>query len=160
MLMIQQTQIIVYEDSINWLHYGVLILSGVVAYALACFLVRRRDAVATGVEREYQPPQPDIEAFVAVAITDAVIRFITMQLTKFFFLAMSDGAIPLELAPIVGACRLVVFALCSYIVVMLISKALLPTTLGRAAFISILKVMLQFTLASSFYVLLNMFRLL
>ena len=156
MLMIQQTQIIVYEESINWLHYGALILSGVFAYAVVCFLVRRRDGVAQGVEREYPPPQPDIAAFAAVAITDAVIRFITMRLTTFFFLAMSDGAIPLELAPIVGLCGLGAFLLCSFIVVMLISKALLPTTLGRAAFISGLKALLQFGLAISFYVLLTM----
>jgi hypothetical protein len=123
---------------------------------VACFLVRRRDVLTEGVQRECPPPQPDIAAFGAVAITDAVIRFVTMRLTTLFFSGLYAIAIPLEHAVFVQACAMGVFLLCSFIVVMLISKALLPTTLGRAAFISGLKVALQFGLAFSLSVLLTM----
>lgn len=154
MIMLQRTQVSLFEDSINWLHFAVLILLGVLTYAAACFLVRRSDVVREGVEREYPPPNPDIAAFGAVAITDALIRFVTLRFTTFFFSILYGGAIPLEQAPFIGAFSLIVFLLCSFIGVLFISKGLLPTSFGRAALISTIKVSIQLVLGGILFLLL------
>lgn len=158
--MIQRIQVIVFEETINWFHFGLLILFGALSYAVVCYLIRRRDVVVEGVERDYPPPNPDAAAFGAVIITDALIRFVTLRFTTFFFSTLFGGAIPLEMALLVEVSALGIFLLCSFVVVMLISKALLPTSFGRAALISVIKVVLQFVLIFLFALLLILYNFL
>ena len=151
--MVQRTRVFLFEESIDWLDFGFIILSGVITYAVAWFFVRRRDVVVEGITLDYQPPKPDVTAFGAVAVSDALIRFVTLRLTTFSFTSLYGGAIPLNQALFIGAFAFLIYMLCSFIVVMLISKGLLPASLRQAAFISALKVSLQLVLWGAFVLL-------
>jgi hypothetical protein len=157
--MLQRTQVFLFEESIDWAHFALLNVSSIITYALVCYFIRRRDVVVEGVERDYPPPKPDASALVAVALSDALIRFITLKLTTFFFSSMYGGAIPLEQALFIGAFSFLIFLLCSFIAVTLISKALLPTSFGQAALISGIKVSLQLVLGGLFILLLVVYAL-
>lgn len=154
MIIVQRTYVFLFRESIDWLQFALLNVSSVITYALVCYFIRRRDVVREGVEREYPPPNPDISALAAVALSDALIRFVTLKLTPAFFTYMYGGAIPLTQAPFIGALAFLLFLLCSFIVVMFISKALLPTSFGQAALISAIKVSLQLVLGGLFLLLL------
>ncbi|HEX8491466.1 MAG TPA: hypothetical protein VF658_01365 [Pyrinomonadaceae bacterium] len=151
--MIQRTTVFVFEEAIDWVDFGFVVLSGVLTYAVAWFFIRRRNVVVEGIELEYQPPKPDVAAFGAVAVSDALIRFVTLRLTTFSFTSLYGGAIPLQQALFIGAFAFLVFMLFSFIVVMLISKGLLPASLRQAALISAVKVSLQLVLWGLFILL-------
>jgi hypothetical protein len=151
--MLLRTQVFLFEDSIDWLDLGYVVVSGVLTYAVAWFFIRRRDVVVDGIRLDYQPPKPDVAAFGAVAISDAIIRFVTLRLTIFSVSALYGGAIPIEHSLFIGAFAFLVFMLCSFIVVLLISKALLPAGFSQAALISVIKVALQFALWGLFILL-------
>jgi hypothetical protein len=151
--MLQRTQVFLFEDSIDWLDLGYVVLSGVITYAVAWYIIRRRDVVVEGIKLDSQPPRPDIAAFGAVAISDALVRFVTLRATIFFISFLYGGAIPLEHALFIGALAFLIFTLSSFIVVTLISKALLPASLSQAALISMIKVSLQFVLWGLFILL-------
>lgn len=158
--MIQRTRVVLYEESIDWLQFGVIVLLGVLTYAVACFFIRRSAPVVEGVEREYPPPNPDVAAFGAVAISDAITRFVTLRLTTFIFSSVYGGFIPLDQALFISAFALLLFLACSFIIVTFISKAMLPTTFRQAAFISAIKVGLQLVLSGLFFLLLIVYALL
>jgi hypothetical protein len=151
--MAQRARVFLFEESIDWLDFGFVILSGVLSYAVGWYFIRRRGVVVEGIEPEYQPPKPDVTAFGAVLISDALIRFVTLRLTTFAFTSLYGGAIPLNQALFIGAFAFLVYVLCSFIVVMFISKALLPASLRQAALISALKVSLQLVLWGLFIIL-------
>ena len=151
--MIQRTQVFLFEDSIDWLDLGYVVVSGIVAYAVAWLFVRRRDVVVEGITLDYQPPKPDGGAYGAVAVSDAIVRFVTMRVTIFLLSAFYGGAIPIEHALFVWAFAFLVFMVFSFIVVMLISKALLPAGFGQAALISAIKVALHLVLWGLFILL-------
>lgn len=159
MIMLQRKYVFLFEDSIDWVQFALLNLSSVLTYRVCCYCIRRRDVVVEGVERAYPPPEPDIGALAAVAISDALIRFVTLKLTTFFFSYVYGGAIPIQQAPFIGAFSLLLFLLCSFIAVMFISKAMLPTSFGRAALISAIKVSLQLVLGGLFLLLLIVYAL-
>lgn len=159
MIIVQRTYVYLFEDSIDWLQFALLNVSSVLTYAAVCYFIRRRDVVKEGVEREYPPPRPDGSALAAVAVSDALIRFVTLKLTTFFFATMYGGAIPIQQAPFIGAFSFLLFLLCSFIVVMFISRALLPTSFSRAALISAIKVLLQLMLGGVFLLLLIVYAL-
>jgi hypothetical protein len=157
--MLQRSRVFLFEESIDWLQFVLLTVSSVLTYAVVCYFIRLRDVRAGEVEREYPPPKPDGGALGAVAIADTLIRFVTLKLTTFFFSAMYGGAIPLGQAPFIGAFSFLLFLLCSFVVVMFISKALLPTSFGRAALISGIKVLVQLLLGGLFLLLLIVYAL-
>lgn len=159
MIMLQRTQVFLFEESIDWVHFALLNVSSILTYAVVCYFIRRRDVVVEGVERDYPPPKPDISALVAVALADALIRFVTLKLTTFFLSSLYGGAIPLEQALFIGAFSFLLFLVCSFVFVMFISKALLPTSLRQAALISAIKVSLQLVLGGLFILLLVVYAL-
>lgn len=149
--MVQRTRIVLFEESIDWVQFVGLVLLGVLAYAVACFILRRRDVVVEGVEREHPPPDPDVAAFGAIAFADALIRFVTLRVTSFFFSTLYGGAIPLNQAVFISAFSFLIFLLCSFVITVLISKALLPTGFRQAALIGIIKVSLQLMVGGLFF---------
>jgi hypothetical protein len=151
--MLVRTQVFLFEDSIDLLDLGYVVLSGVLTYGVAWFFIRQRDVLVDGIRLDYQPPKPDVAAFGAVAVSDAIARFVTLRFSIFALSALYGGAIPLEHALFVGAFAFLVFMVCSFIVVMLISKALLPAGFGQAALISVIKVGLQLALWGLFILL-------
>ncbi|HYO91509.1 MAG TPA: hypothetical protein VEQ40_07730 [Pyrinomonadaceae bacterium] len=151
--MAQRTAVFLFEESIDWVDFGYIVLSGVLTYAVAWFFVRRRNVVVDGIELDYQPPKPDVTAFGAVAVSDALIRFVTLRITSFSFTSLYGGAIPLQQALFIGAFAFLVFMLFSFIAVMLISKGLLPAGLRQAALISAIKVSLHLVLWGLFVLL-------
>ena len=152
--MVQRTRILLFEESIDWVQFVGLVVIGVAAYALACFILRRRDVVVEGVERDYPPPNPDVAAFGAIAVADALIRFVTLRFTAFFFSALYGGAMPLNQAIFISAFSFLLFLLCSFVITVFISRALLPTGFRQAALIGIIKVSLQLMIGGLFFLLL------
>lgn len=148
-----RTQVFLFEDAIDLLDLGYVVLSGIVSYAVAWFFVRQRNVVVDGITLDYQPPRPDVAAYGAVAVSDAIVRFVTLRFTIFLLSAWYGGAIPLEHALFVAAFAFLVFMLCSFVVVLPISKALLPARLGQAALISAIKVTLHLALWGLFILL-------
>jgi hypothetical protein len=152
--MVQRTRIVLFEESIDWVQLVGLVLIGVLAYALACFILRRRAAGLEGAEREYPPPNPDAGAFGAIALADVLIRFVTLRITSFFFSTLYGGAIPLNQAIFISAFSFLLFLLCSFVITVFVSKALLPTGFRQAALIGIIKVSLQLMIGGLFFLLL------